>query len=101
MFVVFSDVDIKDEELESDNNRNYVVNENNDIATHYQQNVQLNSKQNTECSYFSLIFNPIIFTCAITRFISWFEAWFSEAVLALKLDEMGLNEFLIGLHYWI
>ena len=81
--------------------KNYAVNENNVIATHYHQNVKLNPKQNTECSYFSLIINPIILICAIARFISCFEDWFSEAVLALRLDEMGLNEFLIGLYYWI
>ena len=45
--------------------------------------------------------NPIVLIWAIASFISCFEAWFSEAVLALRLDEMGLNEFLIGLYYWI
>ena len=51
--------------------------------------------------YLKLLCNPIILITAITCFLSCFEYWYLEPIFALRLDEMGLNNFEIGIFFWI
>ena len=63
--------------------------------------MQGRSSPTISVSYLNLLGNPLFLIISIAWFISWFEYWYFVPILALRLEEMGLDEPEIGFFFWI
>ena len=51
--------------------------------------------------YLNLFLNPIIFLTSIVGFLAYFEYFYLEPILAVRLLEVDVAEWLIGIFFWI